>query len=184
MDWLSRQLISQHAELHEERNLLDKLLVNLDAGVTYLDTGLFYRIVNPYFAHMFGRKPEDFLGQKLFSFYPETNSQMGPAFEKALATGKQQTLRRFPLIFDPPTERTRFWNTTITPLLNEDQAVIGLLTLCFDVTDSVILDEKGSGVIITTDDRGRITGWNNRAEELYRVQAKDAVGKPLAQVLK
>jgi PAS domain-containing protein len=140
VDWLSRQLITQHAELKEERNLLDNLLLNLDAGVTYLDTDLVYRIVNPYFAAMFDRQPEDFIGQKLFSQYPETSSQLGPAFDQAMATRQKQVLRRFPLIFGEPNPRTTYWNTTITPVVNNENVLTGLLTLCFDVTDTVTLE--------------------------------------------
>jgi PAS domain S-box-containing protein len=142
MDWLSRQLIANHADLEEERNLLSKLLQELDAGVTYLSPDLVYQIVNPYFARMFGRRPEDFLGQKLFSHYPDTAGRLQAEFERAIATGRQQSLRRYPLSIPDRGYPSSYWNTTITPIFDDNATLLGLLTLCWNVTDSVMLEQS------------------------------------------
>jgi PAS domain-containing protein len=142
MDWLTRQLVATQAELTEERNLLSKLVFNLEAGVTYLNRELVYQIVNPYFAQMFNRRPEDFLGKKLFETFPETEGQMGHAFETAIKTGRQQTLTRFPLVYqDQGAPKHTFWNTTITPIYDDSGQLMGLLTLAFNATDTVKLEQ-------------------------------------------
>ena len=140
MDWLSRQLITTQADLNEERDLLNRLLLELEAGVTYLSPDFTYQIVNPYFAHIFGRRPEDFVGKQLFSHYPETEGTLGPAFRRAVATGQRQVLKRYPLtLLDDNRENTTYFDTTITPIHDSSGQLMGLLTLCLNVTDSVLL---------------------------------------------
>ncbi|MDF2461376.1 MAG: sensor hybrid histidine kinase [Candidatus Saccharibacteria bacterium] len=190
MDWLSRQLISHSAEIANEHRLFEKLILNLDGGVAYINQDMVYHLVNPVFAQMFGRKPEDFVGKRLFSVVPDARPQLGPIFQRVLKTGKPYTSKKFPLKYtDQGKSHVTYWDGTVTPVPGLDDKPGGLLILCFNITDSVLLQEERNrkaaivedsfDAIIATDMTGIITSWNPSAERVYGYSLDHAIGKSI-----
>lgn len=190
MDWLSRQLIAQHARINEERQFMEKLLLNLEGGLAYLDGDLVYQIVNPSFAALLGRRPEDFLGRKAFEVLPETDSQLRRIFESVIKSGAPFKATNFPLRYtDKGEKQETYWDGSVTPILGDDGQILGILILCFNVTDRVNLQRERNNLaaivegsfdgIIGADLDGIISSWNESAERIYGYTAKEAIGQPV-----
>jgi PAS domain S-box-containing protein len=190
MDWLSRQLITHNADIANEHRLFEKLILNLDGGVAYINQDMVYHLVNPVYARMFGRKPEDFVGKRVFTVVPDAGPQLGPIFEQVMKTGKPFTSKKFPLRYsDHGESHLTYWDGTVTPVPGPDDKPGGLLILCFNITDSVLLQEERNrkaaivedsfDAIIATDVTGIITSWNPSAERTYGFSLDEAIGKPI-----
>jgi PAS domain S-box-containing protein len=194
MDWLTRQLVSQQAQLNQERGFIEKLLLNLEGGLAYLNGQLVYEVVNPCFAKMFDRKPEDFLGKHAFEVLPDTGPQLRTIFEAVVQSGRPFQASNFPLMYtDKGVTQKTFWDGSVTPILDDDDNITGILILCFNVTDRVNLHEahehlaaivEGSfDAIVGADLDGIITDWNGSAERIYGWSAEEAVGQPVAMTI-
>ena len=190
MDWLSRQLIEEHARISEEHRFIEKLLLNLEGGLAYLDGDLVYQIVNPSFAKLFGRRPKDFLGKQAFEVLPDADNQLRRIFESVVKSGAPFKATNFPLTFkDRGKTRETFWDGSVTPIMGDDAKISGILILCFNVTDRVQLQQERNNLaaivegsfdaIIGADLNGIIRSWNESAERIYGYTAEEAIGQPV-----
>jgi PAS domain S-box-containing protein len=194
MDWLTRQLVSQQARVNQERGFIEKLLLNLEGGLAYLNGQLVYEVVNPCFAKLFERKPEYFLGKHAFEVLPEAGPQLGNIFESVVQSGRPFQASNFPLSYtDKGVTQKTFWDGSVTPILDDDGNITGILILCFNVTDRVNLHEahehlaaivEGSfDAIIGADMDGMITDWNVSAERIYGWSPDEAVGQHIGMTI-
>ena len=191
MDWLARQLVTQHARINEEKQFMEKLLLNLEGGIAYLNGELVYEIVNPAFAGMLGRRPEDFLGKKAVEVLPDMDMQLRQIFESVVKTGAPFRASNFPLRYnDRGQRRQTFWDGSVTPIFDEKKRISGILILCFNVTDRVRLQQERNRLaaivegsfdaIVGADLKGKIRSWNESAERIYGYTAKEAIGQPIS----
>jgi PAS domain S-box-containing protein len=191
MDWLTHQLINQHARVNQERGFIEKLLLNLDGGLAYLNGDLVYEVVNPCFAKLFNRKPDEFLGKPAFEVLPEAGNQLRTIFESVVKTGRPFSASNFPLTYtDHGKTQETFWDGSVTPILGDDSKISGILILCFNVTDRVHLQEartqlaaivEGSfDAIVGVDLDGIIRNWNASAERIYGYTRREAIGQPIS----
>jgi PAS domain S-box-containing protein len=190
MDWLTRQLMTQQARVNDEKQFIEKLILNLEGGLAYLNGDLVYEIVNPAFAAMLGRKPKDFLGKKAFETLPDLDPQLRQIFEGVVKTGAPFSATNFPLRYNDQGQRMEtFWDGSVTPIFDERKRISGILILAFNVTDRVRLQQERNNLaaivdgsfdaIVGADLEGSIRSWNESAERIYGYTAEEAIGRPL-----
>jgi PAS domain S-box-containing protein len=191
MDWLKREIITQHAELRSERQLLEVLIWSLPGGVAFADKDRIYQIVNPVYAAYSGRKPEDFIGHRLNTVVPKSLETFKQATDIVYEERRSATVRRMPV---DHIARKRFYvDGHASPVMDANGEFMGMLWHCFDVTDSVLLERERSRMalivensfdsIISTDLDGIIETWNKGAERIYGFSAADAIGHPLSMIV-
>ena len=64
--------------VEQERQLLERIIKSVPAGIAYLDRNLVYQWVNPAYARLLGTDPEHLVNRCLFDVLPEAEAQLGP----------------------------------------------------------------------------------------------------------
>ncbi|HEY2004365.1 MAG TPA: PAS domain S-box protein [Candidatus Saccharimonadia bacterium] len=187
MDWLSRELINQHLDLRHERQLLETLIWSMPGGVAFADENKIYQIVNPVFAGYSGRTPEDFIGHPLNTVVPKAIADFKTATDIVYNEGRPATVRRMPLEHEG--HGRIYVDGTASPIKDEPGKLVGMLWHCFDVTDSVLLEQERNRIAVIVDNsfdaivsisaEGIIATWNKGAERTYGYTAAEVIGQPL-----
>ncbi|ABG58931.1 PAS domain-containing protein [Cytophaga hutchinsonii] len=106
--------------------------------------GLTFRLVNPFYAELVGRKPEDLINKPLLEALPELNGQgFDTLLEGVLRSNEPysafevrvELLRRGKL-------ETVYVNLTYQPQYGVDNLVVGILVVATDVTQQVLARKK------------------------------------------
>jgi len=174
------------AALRESEERFRTLVSSMDDIVLTLDreqrhTGIFGRWFDK-----FGFEPGDFVGKTAVEILgPDDGRVHYDANERAL-TGEQ-------VIYEWSIPNKSFsFQTRLSPIRDGDGKVTGLVSVGRDITErkeaeksirfqAKLLDEVGQAVIATDLD-GKITYWNQSAEELYGWSAEEALGRQVVEV--
>jgi len=191
MDWLSRELINQHVDLRNERQLLEILIRSLPDGVAFADENQIYQIVNPVFAGYSGQIPEDFIGRPLHTVGPKMVQDFKRATDIVYNEGRPATVRRMPL--ERHGKKWIYVDGMASPIRDEAGVLAGMLWHSFDVTTSVLLEQERSrtamivensfDAIISTSAEGIIATWNKGAELTYGYKKAEMIGRPLTVIV-
>lgn len=137
-----------------------------------------------------GLSREDVLGKQAFEVFPflqETGEDK--CFHAALA-GKNATSNNRPYIV-PETNRQGFYKAYYSPLLNEQQEVIGGIAVVHDITEQKRAEEAAQEAhqrltfhvdnsplaVIEWDSEFQVSRWSESAERLFGWKANEVLGK-------
>ena len=193
-------LQKNEAKLNTERNILNTIMNNSQAGLAYIDRDFNFASVNSVFCKNNGRTEEELLGKNYFDFFPSEENRL--LFEKIRSTGQQVELKEKPLVFkNQPWREITYWDWTITPVKNSDGYVYGLAISFVDVSDSVksienlkihsrkleqitselrqvqVAVENASDIIFITDSKGKIIYINKAVKNILGYKQKELIGR-------
>ena len=139
----NEELYDQANTLNEQRSFLTGIFENLPGGIAILDAAMVFQSVNPSYAQVFNRTPEDFAGVSLYKIFPGSEEQVGAILRNVIATGETFTAYSFPFTYtdDRGTHQT-YWDFTYAPLKDHRGVVSGILALAFEVTPRVRLERE------------------------------------------
>jgi PAS domain S-box-containing protein len=122
--------------VEQERQLLERIIKSVPAGIAYLDRNLVYQWVNPAYARLLGTAPEHLVNRCVFDVLPEAEAQLGPILHEVLETGKPFVGTEFPFkrVVDGK-KTTVYWDFSCVPILDDHGGVDGVLVLDIDVSE-------------------------------------------------
>lgn len=104
---------------------------------------LIIEFINQYNLNIWGSKKEDVIGKPLFEVRPEIRSGAEPIHTEIYKTGKRFTAKEIPLeITANGKTETRYFNTVIDPMHNEQGKIIGQLATSIEITEQVLARKK------------------------------------------
>jgi PAS domain S-box-containing protein len=185
-------LLSTEQERESELLFRSGLLQNISDAVVYMDLHRRIRIMNSSAETIFGLP---FLAAKgkvidlIFRLQPQKNITLEHLEAEILEQGKWEGTIS---LIKNKSEKLLL-STRISLIKNTLGLPVGFLAICHDITESthesdeanlekIIAHNKGKGVIVT-DVTGRVTCFNQMAESIYGVSAKDVMGKPYSPAL-
>lgn len=139
------QMEQQAQELAERRRLVEALLEAVPAGILYVDREMVLREANKAYEGIARRvnpdlPPGPITGQPLRDLFPGTGDYAEVYLRQAVATGQQYQTIAQP--FHLPDGERQFWDVVRAPVFGEEGAIIGALSLVFDATQRVQLEER------------------------------------------
>ena len=191
MDWLTRQIVGQAAELFDQVVILEQIIEAVDTAVAWVDRDLVYQRANGAYCRMINRTRDEIIGQEMFSVFPGTDSGgIVAMFEQVMRTGRPFTARRFPFSYpDRGLEKSAFWDGTASPVFDKRGGIAGILIVCRNVTDQVLFEdekrrreaafESSISAIISLSKDGLVTGWNRSAERIFGYTAREILHRPV-----
>jgi PAS domain S-box-containing protein len=143
---------------------------------------------------LLGAKHPHFLGRPASDCWAEFWHIIGPQLRAVFERGETVTHdhARLPILRDGLREDT-YWNYSLSPILDEQGDIGGILIICCDVTPELVatqqLDEAEDRLsrildvldesVIVTDRKGRVERINPAAASLTGVSPSEAIGQPL-----
>lgn len=176
----------------EERTRFAELVVesSVDMIAAY-DQNLYYTVWNQRCVEVMNLKKEDVLGKHVFEVFPSMKGQeINESLFQALA-GQANYIPPCPSLISE-----NYFESYVLPLCDETNAVSGVLTVTHDVTESYRLRqeleersrfaetiiESSVDMIITYDTDLRITAWNKKSEEVFRLTKAEVLGLHVEEV--
>lgn len=130
-----------------EKMLSDSIVSNMPAGIAFLDREFVLRKTNATFVDFIEKySPQSagqVIGQSYFDLVPGSRAQLEDWFCQVRDTGKTETRLDFELRIDNNGNiRKTYWNISVTPILDQEGAVEGILVLANDLTEHRLLEEQ------------------------------------------
>nr|AHZ45631.1 sensory transduction histidine kinase [uncultured bacterium] len=123
-------------QIESEKDLLERIIRNVPAGIAFLDRDLRYRWVNPAYATLLGSQPEAIVGRSIFEVLADAETQLGPMLRGVLESGRPFVGEEYPFtrrVGD--TVQTTYWDFSCVPILDAAGEVEGLLVLDVDISE-------------------------------------------------
>ncbi|MGE5741322.1 MAG: ATP-binding protein, partial [Candidatus Aminicenantes bacterium RBG_16_66_30] len=106
----------------------------------YMDESFVFFRVNPAYARVYGREPQDFQGKNYFALFPDPADET--VFRDVIQTGRPAFGHAMPLTCGAvPGNGAVFVNRSVHRLTGPDGRVRGIILILLDVTREVLLDE-------------------------------------------
>src|SRR3990167_2504918 len=187
----------EREELRETRDLLDAVLGSIDAIVySHSLTRHERRYINPAVGRIFGRPPEDFVLNPMAwveMVHPGDRGRVQQAVEGVVAAGgldleyrivrpdgSMAWLRDRARVVpgaDGRPDRVDGIASDVTLRKEAELALQRSEEQTWAIIDSAL------DAVITTDEGGRITGWNQCAVTIFGWSAGEVLGRPLEQII-
>ncbi|MFP5503344.1 MAG: ATP-binding protein, partial [Candidatus Sericytochromatia bacterium] len=135
------EIVIANEELAAQRTFIELVLNGLPASVGYMDLSGTIQLVNEQFAANYDKRPEDFVGLSFTAAFPALATQMAAPLNKVLETGEAWKATGFPYDHPFTGERT-YRDFSIVPVADARGATVGLLSLSFDATERVLLEQE------------------------------------------
>lgn len=121
--------------IHAERVLLQSVINGAGrAHLVYLDRDFNFVRVNETYAATCGYRPDEMVGKNHFVLYPHAGNEA--IFRRVRDTGRPFEIRDKPFDFpDQPERGTTYWDWTLTPVLDADSQVTGLIFSLFETSE-------------------------------------------------
>ncbi len=168
------------AALRRQRDRLETIMESTHAQLAYLDTGFNFVDVNTAYAEGAGYEQEELVGKNHFELFP--NEENLAIFERARATGEVVSFQARPFIYpDQPERGTTYWDWTLVPVKDEEEAVQGLVLSLLDVTErerlmqaverqrarlEAVIENAPEGIVVVDEQAGIVLA-NPAADEIY-----------------
>ncbi|MCY7328972.1 MAG: PAS domain-containing protein, partial [Saprospiraceae bacterium] len=176
----------------EERTRFAEMLIesSVDMIAAY-DKNLHYTVWNKRCEEILQLKKEDVLGKYVFDVIPTMKGQKITESLYRGLTGHAEYI--------PPQASlisSHYYENYVQPLLNETGEVTGVLTITHDITESYVLRQQleersqfaetiidsSVDMIITYDRDLRVTAWNKKSEEVFRLTKQEVLGRYVQDV--
>ena len=191
---IARDVTEAHAlrsEL-EERSRFAELLIesSVDLIAAY-DKDLHYTVWNQRCEEALGLKKAEVLGKHIFEVFPMMKGQeITQSLYRAL-DGQSEHIAPQPSVLS-----NHHYENFVLPLRNEAGEVSGVLTVTHNVTESYRLRqeleershfaetiiESSVDMIVTYDTELRVTAWNKKSEEIFRITRQAAMGRHVQDI--
>ena len=164
------------AEHSRVRQYFEAIFTNLAAGIAIIDSDYVVREVNPAFARFHGRLPHELVGRRC---HDVIHRRITPCYQhgeicpikNCLATGGiSRALHRHRNCRD----ETRFMETTVAPLRDEDGTIVSFAAILTDVTAIKAAHEESKR---KTHELERLNRELTRQQKQIRVQAEELRAK-------
>jgi PAS domain S-box-containing protein len=189
---ITKRIEAEKAQLKTHR-ILKLVLNSIPVRVFWKDTNCIYLGANKAFAQDAGMpSPDDLIGKTDHDFpFAEQAELFHQDDIDVMNSGKSKLFYEEPQ--SKPDGQTRWLMTSKVPMRDEQQNIIGILGTYQDITDRKqteeeirnlrnylenIIDSMPS-VLIGVDREGRITQWNQKAQQITGVSLESAKGQPL-----
>ena len=186
------------AALAIERDLLQALMDNIPDTIYFKDTDSRFTRINRAQVNVLGiAAPEEAIGKTDFDFFQ--NAELVQSFyneeQRIIETG-QPLINR--IEFNPsPDGKPRWFSATKVPIRNPDGRMIGIVGISRDITEQKQAEEArheseettrliidtALDAVITIDQDGQITRWNDQAETIFGWRRAEAVGQRLSELI-
>jgi len=179
------------AALSKEKYLLDMLMNNITDNIYFKDRdGRFIR-VNKAMARYFGFKdPSEMVGKTVFDFFADEYARQAYEDELEIMRKNRPIQKEEKEVW--PDGRITWISTVKVPLYDLEGNIIGTLGISRDITEIKKREQEIrqahketeqiltsiSSILIGIDSQDRIFRWNEAAEEVFGIPAKDVLGKP------
>ncbi|HEX2979479.1 MAG TPA: PAS domain S-box protein, partial [Anaerolineaceae bacterium] len=182
--------------LQQSNELLEKIFSSIHNCIAYMDRDFNFIRVNRAYAQMDDREPGDFIGKNHFELYP--NSENLSIFQNVVDTGEPFYAFERPFAYAAHPERgTTYWDWSLSPILNPDGKVSGLLLNLINVTSRVVtaqalrdsqslaqrLFESAPDAYILTDSDGRILETNPQVEAQFGYTREELLGQSIEMLI-
>lgn len=144
----NEQLQTQIAErrraeeaLRETNSLLERVFSTTQVLLAYMDTDFRFIRVNRAYAEYDRHPAEWFVGKHHFELYP--NDENEAVFRKVIRDGLAVSFQAKPFTYaDRPERGVTYWDWSLHPVKNTDNAVEGLLLCLVDVTSRELAEQQ------------------------------------------
>jgi PAS domain S-box-containing protein len=180
--------------------LIHNIYMNAPASIcTFKGPKHIYELVNPAYQKLFDKR--DLVGKEFLEALPEMVGQgVDKILDNVYNTGEIYTSTEVPVMLartDNVEPEQRYFNTTIQPIYDETQKIIGVVNFGYDVTEQImtrknleasekrfsnILEQSLMAIQIFKGPEMRITFMNEPIIVLYG-KGRDVIGKTLLEVL-
>lgn len=128
--------VSAKKEIIESNQLLEAIFNNTHVSIAYLDKEMNFIRVNRAYAELDDKTPDYFIGKNHFSLYP--NEENEKLFRDAAQSGEPVTVNAKPFKYKNSPERgITHWDWTLTPIKNDEGALIALVLSLLEVTERI-----------------------------------------------
>ncbi|BDS15540.1 PAS domain-containing hybrid sensor histidine kinase/response regulator [Aureispira anguillae] len=182
-------------ELIASNDKYESVVRSIGEGLVITDLGGYVIFVNESMCRLSGYSQEEIIqsqGYKLM--IPE---EYWAEYEQKLNERKVGQSDNYEFPMRQKGGGARWVSVSATPYLNSDGIVIGSLALIVDITESKIAQQEilegrkklqlilntSLDAIITIDEDSLVTGWNQSAERMTGYVEKEALGKPLHDLI-
>jgi PAS domain S-box-containing protein len=191
--------ISQQIKLLSQTPLKGDLFLNqlLDAGVEGIlafDADYRYIAWNKSMERISGLKREDVLGKCAFDLFPFIKETGEDKCLRAALAGESTASENRPYAV-PETGRTGFFKAYYSPLLDEQNLIVGGIAVVHDITERKRAEEEAQEAhqrltfhvensplaVIEWDSDFRVSRWSASAERLYGWRADEVLGKYVSE---
>jgi len=176
----------------EERTRFAEMLIesSVDMIAAY-DKNLHYTVWNKRCEELLNLKKQDVLGKLVYEIFPTVQEQgVTTTLDRALAGESVHIPPQASVISD------HYYESYALPLRDDVGEVTGVLTITHDITESYVLrrqlEERSQfaetiidssvDMIITYDRDLRVTAWNKKSEEVFRLTKQEVLGRHVQDV--
>jgi PAS domain S-box-containing protein len=152
-----------------------------------------YTYCSPQSQRLWGIKPEDLLGKSPFDMMPEEEKQKGIKFFLETISPPKPFSRLETDSFDGQGNLVTI-ETSGVPFFDNNGTLLGYRGISRDITErkkaeeiiqrSDLILQNSSDSIIVTDLSGKITSWNNGAENIFGYRADEIIGEYITKIVK
>ncbi len=121
--------------------LLTALFETTPLSLSYLDTEFRYVLASHALAQLAGKTPAELLGTTPFDDREGLETWLRPVLQQVLDSGQPYIEQAAALVqtgANPADESEKFWNINYTPVYDENDVPLGILTILEDVTAQVL----------------------------------------------
>ena len=187
---IERKMVEE--DLRGTRDYLENLIEYANSPIIVWDPSLRITRFNKAFERLTGRRAHELLGRPVAQLFPEENKSRSSEYLNRTLCGERLEEVEIPVTHIDGRIRTILWNSA-TLYDKDGTTVIATIAQGQDITErknaqeqilfqASLLDQVRNAVI-ATDLRGNIIYWNGFAEALHQWQAKDILGRNIAETI-
>ncbi len=191
-----KTILENEREVKEQSQILSGILEHTHMMAVLLDSDFNFVWVNRAYAETCRKDPDFFPGKNHFDMYP--NDENREIFRRVVKTGEPFFTSAKPFEFpDQPERGVTYWDWSLVPVKDKAGKVYNLVFSLYEVTKQIRatqalaeneqkyrdLVENANSAIIRWDVDGKITFFNEYAENFFGYAEEDVLGKEVSILL-